>query len=125
MRLATFNVENMFERPKAMNLESWEDGRGALEDCHRLNQLIARASYSENDKSEMLEIMGRNRGLTANGVSRFIRLRDIRGKFLKKPRNGHPEIAANGRADWIGWFELEKEDIEETATEVFEGEMEV
>jgi hypothetical protein len=31
MRLATFNVENMFDRVKAMNLDTWADGKKVLE----------------------------------------------------------------------------------------------
>ena len=61
--------------------------------------------------------MKRNAGLIANGESKFIRLRDIRGKFLKKPKNAPPEIVADGRASWIGWFELTKEPVKETATQ--------
>lgn len=35
MRLATFNVENMFERPKVMNLETWDLGAQVLEDFYQ------------------------------------------------------------------------------------------
>jgi hypothetical protein len=35
MRLATFNVENMFERAKAMNLDTWDEGKSVLEDFQR------------------------------------------------------------------------------------------
>ena len=31
MKLATFNVENMFERAAAMNLPTWADGKAVLE----------------------------------------------------------------------------------------------
>lgn len=30
MRIATFNVENLFERPDVMNLNIWADGREAV-----------------------------------------------------------------------------------------------
>src|SRR3990167_2186497 len=61
--------------------------------------------------------MKRNKGLLSKDESKFIRLRIIRGKFLAKPKNKPVEIAASGRRDWIGWFELIKEDIKNTATE--------
>ncbi len=41
----------------------------------------------------------------------------IRGKFLKKTQGTLPEIVANGRDDLIGWFELKRETIKETAIE--------
>ena len=117
MRLATFNVENMFERAKAMNLETWDDGKHVLEDFQQLNALIQLDVYDDATKTQLLTIMKRHRGLITNGVSKFIRLRDIRGKFLYTPKNKPSEISADGRSDWIGWFELEKEAVKETATE--------
>lgn len=45
-RLASFNVENLFERPKAMNLGTWEEGKPILEQHARINQLINQAHYS-------------------------------------------------------------------------------
>lgn len=116
MRLATFNVENLFDRPKAMNLDTWADGKTVLEDFKRLNELIQRQTYSDATKSEILEIMSRHKGL-ANGESKFICLRDTKGKFLYKPKNKPVEIAANGRAEWIGWFELLTEPVKESATQ--------
>jgi endonuclease/exonuclease/phosphatase family metal-dependent hydrolase len=117
MRLATFNVENMFERAKAMNLETWADGKEVLADFQRLNELVQLDVYTDTVKSELLDIMKRHRGLTTQGESKFLRLRDIRGKLLRKPKNKPVEVAAAGRSDWIGWFELEKEPVKETATE--------
>ena len=117
MRLATFNVENMFERAKAMNLESWADGKVALEDFKRLNELIQEDQYSDGIKSELLEIMKRQKGLLTQGKSKFIQLFDVRGKFLYRPQNKPVEIAAGGRSDWIGWFELIKEPVKQTAIE--------
>jgi endonuclease/exonuclease/phosphatase family metal-dependent hydrolase len=115
MRLATFNVENMFERAKAMNLDTWEEGKGILEDFKRLNELIQEEEYTDEIKSELLDIMKRNKGLITQRESKFIVLRDIRGKLLYTPKNKLAEIAAGGRGDWIGWFELLKEPIKETA----------
>jgi endonuclease/exonuclease/phosphatase family metal-dependent hydrolase len=115
MRLATFNVENMFERPKAMNLDTWADGKEVLEDFARLNLLIQEPVYTDEIKAELIAIMKRNKGLLTVSESKFIRLNDIRGKFLYKSKNKPVEIAANGRSDWIGWFKLITEAVKETA----------
>jgi endonuclease/exonuclease/phosphatase family metal-dependent hydrolase len=120
MRLATFNVENMFERPSIMNLSSWEKGKPVLEDFSRLNDLIQKPIYSETDKQEMLDIMKRKRNaglLELSQESKYMWLRVIRGKLIKRPKNAPKEIVANGRNDWIGWFELKTEDIKEVAIE--------
>ena len=106
MRLATFNVENMFERPAAMNLLNPEEGKPFLEDYYSLTNLIGKQQYSNADKTKMLDIMKRNDGLLKQDKSDYIRLKVVRGKFLKRPRSGPVEIVANGRDDWIGWFEF-------------------
>jgi endonuclease/exonuclease/phosphatase family metal-dependent hydrolase len=118
MRLATFNVENMFDRPSIMNLSSWDEGQQILQDFARISDLIQKQQYSNNDKQEMLDIMERNIGLATRGESKYILLNEIRGKFLKRQQQGSPaKILANGRNDWIGWFELKRETVKETAIE--------
>ena len=116
MRLAAFNVENMFERAKAMNMDTWQEGREVLKDFSELTKLIQQVTYTTATKAKILDILQRHRGLASNGESTFIRLRDIRGRLLAKPRGAPVEVVANGRADWIGWFELKTEPVKEIAT---------
>ena len=117
MRLATFNLENLFERAAIMNLETWADGKSVLDDFSQLNDLISHDQYSDEDKAKILEIAARHKGLLTNGESKYLILRDVRGKFKKQPKSGPLEIVANGRTDWIGWFELKKEPIKDIAIE--------
>jgi endonuclease/exonuclease/phosphatase family metal-dependent hydrolase len=117
MRLASFNVENMFERPSIMNLSTWEEGEQVLRDFADLSDLIQKQQYSQNDKDKILEIMKRHKGLVMKGESKHIRLNEIRGRLLKKRQNAPVEIGVNGRDDWIGWFELKRETIKEVAIE--------
>lgn len=116
IRLATYNVENLFSRAKAMN-RSRAEGKPYLEDVSRLNELISNDKYSDKDKVEMLSIMKRNDGLLTKSKSEFIILQEIRGKLKKKPKSADYEIVPDGRADWVGWFELTPDTIEETSTE--------
>lgn len=46
MRLASFSVENLFDRALAMNLETWEEGRAVLDRYARINRLLNRATYT-------------------------------------------------------------------------------
>jgi endonuclease/exonuclease/phosphatase family metal-dependent hydrolase len=117
MRLGSFNVENMFERATIMNLPTWEEGGQVLEDFTNLSNLIQKQEYSQDDKNKILEIMKRNKGLLTTGESKHIRLNEIRGRLLKKRQNVPAQIGVNGRDDWIGWFELKRETIKETAIE--------
>lgn len=119
MRLATFNVENMFDRAAILNRTgtTWSDNKKVLEDFAELTKLTEKAVYSSADKAKMLTIMDRNAGLLTVGKSRYILLNKIRGSFTRKPKGKPVEIVANGRGDWIGWFELRKEHVEEVAIE--------
>lgn len=115
MRIATFNVENLFERPAVMNGDDLKTGKKVLADYTRLNDLISSATYSSDDKAEMLSIMARYKGLISNQESQYIRLRVNHGRFVKSGKT--PSILAGGRADWIGWFELVPDIVKESATE--------
>ncbi len=118
MRIATFNVENMFERPVIMNLPQWAEGEQVLQDFNALSNLIEQPQYSGPDKKKILEILTkRHKGVITSGESKYIRLNEIRGKLLKKPRNAPVEVAVEGRDKWIGWFELKRETIKEAAIE--------
>lgn len=117
MKLASYNVENLFDRPKILNLENWDEGKEVLEDYKTLSDIVQHETYTEGDKAAILEIMGKYKGLLSNGESRYILLRDNKGKLIRKNKDKTYEVVANGRADWIGWFELVTEEIKETATE--------
>ncbi len=114
MRLATFNLENLFERPRIMNLPSNEEGRQVLKDYYQLSDLIEKEEYSKSDKRLILNIMKRYEGLLEKRDSKYITLNEIRGHLLNSNRTA---VQVDGRNDWIGWFELKRAAIEETAIE--------
>jgi len=114
MRLATFNVENFFERVKIMNRGDWNQSKPVLEDYQKLTDIIQKPVYSTADQATLITIMKKYPGLLTNGDSEFIRLRENRGKLVRT-QGGQRVIAANGRGDWIGWFELKKEPVKEAA----------
>ncbi|WP_425399146.1 endonuclease/exonuclease/phosphatase family protein [Aeoliella sp.] len=105
MRLAVYNVENLFNRAKVMNRQDWGIGRQILAQFAELNSLLGEANYTANRKRRMVRL------LTALGLGRSDRgpaviLRRNRGGLVKRPRNADPEIIADGRADWVGSLEL-------------------
>ena len=57
MRIASFNVENMFLRAKALNQDTWAEGRPALERYAKVNALLNNVSYSEPDKTEIAKLL--------------------------------------------------------------------
>ena len=115
MRIASFNVESLFARPVAMNLKTWADGKHVLEWFAQLNALLNKDVYTAQDKAGIFELLKKLELDKDDGGKRWAVLRQNRGKLLKRPPGKPPQIVASGRADWIGWVELKKEPIKETA----------
>lgn len=114
MRLAVYNVENLFDRAKAMNLETWEDGRPVLEKFAELNALLGELTYSPAARARMEELIIAL-GMEKSDTGPFVILRRNRGGLLKRPEAGGVEIIASGRGDWVGSLELRDEPINEHA----------
>ena len=114
MRLASFNVENLFSRAKAFDAEDGAEARRALEAYARFNALIAKPAYRDTDLERMRELL-ETLGLARTDDAEFVRLRQNRGDFLVRRRSGVLDIVARGRGDWNGWLELEREPVDDTA----------
>jgi endonuclease/exonuclease/phosphatase family metal-dependent hydrolase len=121
MRIATFNMENLFERASALNLPTFEAGRKTLELHAEINTLLNRDPYLPADKLRIVAILdelGLSKSDTGTG---FAELRQVREKLLVRRRvpAGQPpqiDIVAKGRSDWVGWVELKMEPVPATAT---------
>lgn len=100
MRIASYNVENLFSRPRVMNQESWADGKKILTLFAKLNAILAKENYSTADKNAILDGLS-DLGLAASDENKFVMLRQNRGKLIKRGASGL-EVTANGRGDWIG-----------------------
>ncbi len=114
MRLAVFNVENLFDRAKALNQDSWDDGRDVLDKFADLNELLGERNYTAARKRKMVELMI-ELGLESSDTGPFVLLRRNRGNLLRRPRGGGLEIIASGRIDWSGSLELRDEPIDDSA----------
>jgi endonuclease/exonuclease/phosphatase family metal-dependent hydrolase len=114
MRLAVYNVENLFDRPRAMNLGSWSEGKVILQDFAALSELLGELDYTAARKQRMSELMVRL-GLEKQDDAKFVTLRRNRGQLLRRPQAGGIQIVADGRADWAGSLELRDEPVDEVA----------
>jgi endonuclease/exonuclease/phosphatase family metal-dependent hydrolase len=110
MRICSFNVENFFQRPKAMNQATWSEGRPVLAAHAELNTLIDAATYTPAAKARILQLLD-ILGLTRSDSAEMAVLRQIRGRLVSRsPRRGI-EVVADGRSDWVGWVDLTTEPV--------------
>jgi endonuclease/exonuclease/phosphatase family metal-dependent hydrolase len=127
-RIASFNVENLFARPKAFRSSDHSIGKPILDAYKRFNDLIRKPSYSAADKRSMRDLLVQLDVYTLNDQGAVRRkqvvdptwawLRKNRGTFDTEPKDKSQsmEITATGRGDWIGWIELANEPTNETGT---------
>jgi endonuclease/exonuclease/phosphatase family metal-dependent hydrolase len=116
MRIAAFNVQNLFDRAKALNGQSWTEGRKVLAAYAQLNELLQEDPYTDEDKQRIVLLLDRL-GLLRGEESRYVRLRRIRGPLLRRRRTGEVTVVAAGRSSWIGWVELKTEHVDALAME--------
>ena len=116
MRIASFNVENMFLRAKALNLSAWAEGRPALERYSKVSALLNQVTYAPHDKVEIAKLLTELELDRSDQGSGFVRLRQNRGSLLKRA-NGVIDVVARGRADWGGWVELKLEAVNEASSQ--------
>jgi endonuclease/exonuclease/phosphatase family metal-dependent hydrolase len=120
MRIATFNVENLFSRVRALNADT-EKNKRVMEDANRLQELISKKTYLPEDKAEMKQILERNNVEQQKKRNFFIQ--QIRGHLYTAAKQHPPgktvisKIKANGRADWAGWIEFDREVFDSAAVE--------
>jgi endonuclease/exonuclease/phosphatase family metal-dependent hydrolase len=117
MRIASFNIENLFSRARAMNFDSLSEGKPILSDYNLLTNLLLKTEYTPADKSSILKLLDRL-DLSKDDDSKYVTLRQNRGRLIKRSQTGEPEIVANGRGEWVGWLELETEAVNEIATQM-------
>jgi len=114
MRLAAYNVENLFDRAKAMNLATWAEGKRVLAAFAELSGLLGAVTYTAAGKRRMAKLMV-DLGMEKSDEGPFVILRRNRGTLLKRPKGGGIEILAEGRAGWSGSLELKREPVDENA----------
>ena len=128
LRIASFNVENLFARPKALNTSDWDEGKPILEAYEQVNALMAESHYTPLRKQTMIDLLVTLDVYFRNAAGavrrretqdpRWAWLRKNRGAFDRQPEDVTQslEIVADGREAWIGWVELQKETVDELST---------
>jgi endonuclease/exonuclease/phosphatase family metal-dependent hydrolase len=115
VRLASYNVENLFLRAAALDAGDPAATRRALQAHAELNFILQKERYTAADKSKIIRLIKRLGLQRSDEGSAYALLRQNRGQLLKRSKSG-VHVVASGRADWIGWVELKIKEVNETAT---------
>jgi endonuclease/exonuclease/phosphatase family metal-dependent hydrolase len=114
VRIASYNVENLFDRARALDQRTWALGRPALEAYQQICELLEEPVYTDEIKAAIV-VRLRRLDLLGSDSAAFARLRQNRGRLLRRPRAGGVQVVAGGRGDWIGWVELTTDRVHELA----------
>jgi hypothetical protein len=109
MRIAAFNVENLFDRPIVFNLADEKKGSEIAAAAAEFNAIVNKPAYSDDDKTRLAEIIDLLKIARDRPPPPYVWFRRIRGQLWRKPKTGPLQIVAKGRADWLGWVELKTE----------------
>lgn len=116
MRLASYNMENLFLRPVAFAPGDPGGNDAVLEAYQQVSEALTHETYSDADKAVItggLTVLG----LDGGDESAVAWLRQNRGHLVH--RSSEPpliEVVARGRSSWIGWLELKTDAVDEQAT---------
>lgn len=117
VRIASFNMENLFQRPLALSDEASDSGRQAIEHHAELNNIVAQDFYSAADKARLIELDDIYHFSNLNAPSNtYIVLHRIRGRLYSRSKTGVVSVVASGRAAWTGWFDLRMGEVTWAAT---------
>jgi endonuclease/exonuclease/phosphatase family metal-dependent hydrolase len=104
VRFSVYNVENLFSRPKVLNMADHERAAAILKDIARLTELLNKADYM---------------GHAAEIKALYVKLKDYVYINIRSSKVGRYIISAEGdliamgREDWDGFVDLKRERFQE------------
>ncbi|GAB4361045.1 MAG: hypothetical protein OHK0021_05120 [Bryobacter sp.] len=93
IRLGTYNLENLFDRPKIINLEDNQESSRLLKLADQLQKEIGKTTY---DKAKIEQLLVDLKG--------YVTVRSDKGKFFVG--QSKTKVKATGRAEWEGGIEF-------------------
>ncbi|MEU6800706.1 endonuclease/exonuclease/phosphatase family protein [Streptomyces neyagawaensis] len=122
IRIATFNAENLFRRPKVFGLQDPERRKEILDDFNELVALLDKDIYEEADKERIAELIVKHGAHDpAGGGDHPFLVNQPRGgaKLFTVGQAGGSgiRIVAKGRSKWAGWAEMVRGDLSWQAVE--------
>jgi len=94
---ASFNVENLFDRPKIFLMDDFAAGDDKLAKIRQLQALINKLSYSAADRTKMVSLY--------QGVKDCVEIIESHGKLMNRKKS---KVTASGRGSWFGFLKLRR-----------------
>lgn len=114
MKIASYNLNNLFERPRVFELDGLsQQAAGILKDYYRLSHLLQKESYTR-DEAEIRQIIQTR--VETKASAKYFEIIQVKEKLYTKVK-GRIKLKAGGKSDWLGWVELTKEEVNEIATQ--------
>ncbi len=104
VRLATFNVENLFSRARVLNLDNQAEGTKMLDLIRQLQDELAKEVY---DQGLIWTLYQQTKA--------YIDVVEVREKLFKWKLNAAVAVAAKGRKSWEGWIEFKRDPFDDNA----------
>ena len=121
VRIATFNTENLFRRPRVFNLKNDEAREQILNDYRKLTGLLEKEDYDvetdgKTDRTRIAELILKHVVEEGRETPPPFFVNETRGQhtlFQVKHKDRKPfvVVVAGGRSDWTGWVELVRDDL--------------
>jgi hypothetical protein len=117
VRIGTFNVNNLFERPRVMELEGFSDkGKEVLKDVARLGELLEKDSYAGEVGNEIVKLL--NKYFHEEPDNPWFYINEIKEKLYGLRQDGSGVfLKVGGRKEWLGWVELVKQQTNEISVQ--------
>lgn len=100
IRIATFNVENLFRRAKAINLSNHDLATDKLKAIYELQKQLKKKKYDSKTKTKIINAYKKAKGYVGfnifskkSGWGRYLITQNKAGKYTVHPK---------GSADWLG-----------------------
>ncbi len=110
LRVASFNVENLFGRAKVFNFQDHNVGDEILKKIGEFRDLLAKTTYTANDKKKIVKMY-------KGELKPYIKVREDRGRLFKKSGWAVTGVKAKGVDDWDGAIEFKQAKFSEVARE--------